>query len=432
MNDSLTNLLSEIEPKIKNIQENRIEKKALQDVYETIHEIVDLGEKSYLEILDYYDQEFIFKAIKIGNKNADMLIDKYKTCRYLLRRHDASLRDLPQYKESISYMEYLYKYLYDLDKKIKLEFDQKIEVLEVQELLNKYYGLLSKENIFIKDIPEFLEFLDINKINLDDRLNILILINKKNIKNYITTNDIKIAKNISLSNVTNLLNTYSDLLNKDYINDENLNLTLDKYVIKNQFDEQAIFNRKIYLIKKIKELYEEKQLLDLVRFYNEFNKILGYEKEFRRQKMSKHKLVFATVDGKNLLVEYLNSCKNVYKSCILKNLLDLEEEKDFILPDLCYNNSYLYLKRDFLVKTIYTYLDNGYILVIGVLGENEYLKDFVTTNEEFLNQVFDNIATKEFDLNERNQILKNVKKEDLVSVIDLDTLEINMEEKNAR
>ena len=55
MNDSLTKLLAYIEPIILNIQDNRMEVKALKSVYESIKELIELGQNSYLDILEYYD-----------------------------------------------------------------------------------------------------------------------------------------------------------------------------------------------------------------------------------------------------------------------------------------------------------------------------------------------------------------------------------------
>ena len=81
MNDSVLRLLANIEPRISKIQENRIEIKSLSEVYKTISEIIELGKKSYLEILDYYDQEFIIRCIKIHGRNTKNLINKYKTSR---------------------------------------------------------------------------------------------------------------------------------------------------------------------------------------------------------------------------------------------------------------------------------------------------------------------------------------------------------------
>ena len=113
MNDnSLLKLLADVEPKIQDIEENRIEVKALKDVLTTLNELVNGGNMSYDEILDFYDQDFIFKAIKIGNVDSDTLINKYKSSKYLLKNKDSKIKELPQYKESMNYIDSLYQYLY--------------------------------------------------------------------------------------------------------------------------------------------------------------------------------------------------------------------------------------------------------------------------------------------------------------------------------
>ena len=69
MNDSLKKLLTYIEPKILNIQDKRVEILSLGDSYKTLKEIVDLGQNSYRDILEFYDQDFIIRCIKISNDN---------------------------------------------------------------------------------------------------------------------------------------------------------------------------------------------------------------------------------------------------------------------------------------------------------------------------------------------------------------------------
>ena len=186
MNDSLAKLLAYIEPIILNIHDNRIEVKALKSVYDSIKELIELGKNSYLDILEYYDQDFIVKAIKIKSSNVENnWISKYETSKYLLKNQNSNLKDLPQYKEAIQFMETLFTYLCNLYQEISLEYESKNDKLQQQELFNKYYILFRKNNIFITDILEFLTFLDLTKISLEEKLDILIFDNKCNIKNYI-------------------------------------------------------------------------------------------------------------------------------------------------------------------------------------------------------------------------------------------------------
>ena len=119
--NSLKELLAVVEPKIRNIEENRVESTSLRSVHETMEELIEIGQNSYKEILDFYDQDFILKAIKIGNSNADMLIEKYKVSKYLLKSDNAKLQELPQFKESISYMELTIKSIVYLNCTLYLE-----------------------------------------------------------------------------------------------------------------------------------------------------------------------------------------------------------------------------------------------------------------------------------------------------------------------
>ena len=431
IDNSLDKLLEEVEPKIRNIEENRIEELSLKDVYETIQTLVELGGQSYNEIFDFYDQDFIFKAIKIGNSNANDLIDKYKSAKYLLKNDNQSFKELPQFKESVDFMEALYKYLYGLNEKIKLDYESKSENLKIQELLNKYYNLLNRDNIFIKDIEEFLTFLDLNKLSIEERINILIFINKCNLKTYVTTNNINIGSDINLLDIIQLINRNKELLNKEY-QKTNIELNLDEYLLKNIDNVfESILNKKIYLINKINDKYKVKNYSEIVSDYKEFKRLENLEKEFVKQKNSSRELVFMFKNNKSLVREYLDKTSSKYKSCILKNLLDLEKNNSFVLPNMCYNNNYLYVKDDFVVKTIYTFKNNK-ILILGVLDKGEKIEDFLDKNEYIINEFLENADFSMYDESERNLILNDIKLEDLVLTIDLDTLDIKTEDKNGR
>lgn len=433
MNDSLAKLLAYIEPIILNIHDNRIEVKALKSVYDSIKELIELGKNSYLDILEYYDQDFIVKAIKIKSSNVENnWISKYETSKYLLKNQNSNLKDLPQYKEAIQFMETLFTYLCNLYQEISLEYESKNDKLQQQELFNKYYILFRKNNIFITDIWEFLTFLDLTKISLEEKLDILIFVNKCNIKNYITTNDIILTNDIKLSDITNLLNSNQQFFQENFLD----NLNLENFDLKD-LNENSISLRKSYLINKIKTLYDNQKYEEIIDYYLQFKKLVRYELELIKQKevfsdKVDKKLVFLMQDGKSLVRTYLETCDLKYRSCILKNLLDLEQKTDIKMPSLSYFDVYLYIKDEFVVKTVYTYLENGYILILGVLDVSESLESFLDKNKELLKKTFKNINKKVFNERERDLLLQDIKAEDLIPLIDLNTLDIKMEDKDAR
>ncbi|MBR3661040.1 MAG: hypothetical protein IKN63_03950 [Bacilli bacterium] len=429
--NSLKELLAVVEPKIRNIEENRVESTSLRSVHETMEELIEIGQNSYKEILDFYDQDFILKAIKIGNSNADMLIEKYKVSKYLLKSDNAKLQELPQFKESISYMEQLYGYLYGLNKKIELDYETKSEALQIQELLNKYYNLLNKDNIFIEDIDEFITFLDLNELDSEKRLDILIYINKCNIEKYRTINDIYIGDNINLSDIMKIIKNNLKLINLDY--DRKLEqFDLDTY-LENNIDtiEDSLLERKKYVVSKIKNLYDIKKYNEIIEFYHEYLKIIDLEKEFVKQKGKNKRLRFLFKNDKSLVRDYLEKTNVKYKPCIYKNLLDLETNNALNLPKMCYNNHYLYVKNEFVVKSVYTYIDD-FIVVLGVLEKKEELEDFLNKNEYLVKEALESKKNIELNDNERNIILKDIKLEDLIISIDLNTLDINEEDYDGR
>ena len=144
IDNSLAKLLDNIEPKILNIEENRVELKALKNVQRTMEELIENANDSYHEILNFYDQDFVKRAIMINNSNCEEMIQKYDSSKYLLKTEDSNLKELPQYQEALIFVEDLYKYLYGLFESINLEFEEKKEKLEIQELYNKYYVILKK------------------------------------------------------------------------------------------------------------------------------------------------------------------------------------------------------------------------------------------------------------------------------------------------
>lgn len=430
MNSNLKKLLELIEPRIRNIDENRVENVALKKVLETINELVELG-ISYNEIFDFYDQEFIYRAIKIGNSNASEIIKKYQSSKYMLQKDDDNLKEIPQFKEAINFMSELYQYLCGLKEKIKLDYETKSDNLKIKEILYKYYNLLNKNDIFIKNIDEFITFLDLNQLTIDERLDILIYINKCNSKNYVITNDIMLDKNVSLSIIKKILHDNQKLIGQKF-NLEQKKYKLSDYLQDNILNIDANLNdRKIYLINEINNLCKNKLYYDTLIYYKEFREIQNIEKELEKQKKCTKKMYFMFKNDKSLVRDYLEKTNLKYKSCVLKNLIDLETKNVFYLPKICYNNMYLYLKSDFVVKTVFTFIDD-FIFVLGVLDKGENIEDFVSKNIYLLDETINNKEKIVKNLDERNLILQDIKLEDLVLSIDLETLDIDVEDKNGR
>jgi len=427
VNDSLNKLLEIIEPKILNIQENRLEVKTLSEVYYTISEIKEIGKEDYLDILDYYDQDFIIRAIKINGDDTLLKINKYKSSSYLLKNKDNSLKELPQYKEALAFIKDLYDYLMNLYNDISQEYQLKKDNLCLQELQNKYYHLLKKNNILIDNPEEFLKFLDLVPIPNYEKLNILLLVNKCNIKNFTTTNDILLTNDITLSDITELLKEYQNTIQLDTKYEINLELDIKYLFLEQGLD--GLKQKKTYLLSKINKLYQEKRYDEIVGYYQDFQELLSLEKEFEKQTKSFEtldKLLFLSDLEKSFIRKYLESCNIKYKSCLFKNLLDIENNQELLFPDYKYKNKYIYIKDEFVVKTVYMYLETGQILVIGVLDINDTIENFIKSYEKVLTDALKNLDKLTKD--ERDLLLKDIKLEDLVLTIDLNTLDMKMEE----
>ena len=212
---------------------------------------------------------------------------------------------------------------------------------------------------------------------------------------------------------------------------------LEENIENGQFNEENFNNKKKYLITKVKNLLDLSKYDEMVKYYLEYSTLLDYYQEFKKQKKSfqldnTKKLIFMMDGSKSLIQKYLELCKTKYQGPILKNLLDIEKEKKLLLPDFCYKNNYLYIKDEFVVKVVYTYLDSGYVLVLGVLDKNMKIETFISNNKKLLDKTLTNKNDLVIDNSERDLILKNIKVEDLVLTIDLNTLDVKMEEENAR
>ena len=426
MNDSLKKLLTYIEPKILNIQDKRVEILSLGDSYKTLKEIVDLGQNSYRDILEFYDQDFIIRCIKISNDNYINNLDLYKSSKYLLRKNDSNLLELPQYKQAISYMERLFTYLIDLYHQTKLDYDNLKEELEKLEILNKYYLLFTKENFFVDDIEEYLLFMQLVDIPEIDKLNLLILVSKFNVKTYTLTNDVIIAPDIYLSDIKSILQNNQEKLDNNLVNDNNLEL--DNKILFLESGEKSLIEKEKNLITKINDLYKQKEYNRISKYYNSYLEIEDYLNEFEKQKVKYSdnyykNIIFTKKEDKLLIDDYLTKCSTKYKSCIYKNLLDIETNKELVLPDYKYKDYYFYLKKEFIVKTIYMFLDNGNVLIIGVIDKNADLEKYLEDNFEYIKKTL-KLVSKYANNLERDIFLKNIKVEDLVLTIDLDTLDM--------
>lgn len=426
MNDSLKKLLTYIEPKILNIQDKRVEILSLGDSYKTLKEIVDLGQNSYRDILEFYDQDFIIRCIKISNDNYINNLELYKSSKYLLRKNDSNLLELPQYKQAISYMERLFTYLIDLYHQTKLDYDNLKEELEKLEILNKYYLLFTKENFFVDDIEEFILFMQLVDIPEIDKLNLLILVSKFNVKTYTLTNDVIIAPDIYLSDIKSILQNNQEKLDNNLVNYNNLEL--DNKILFLESGEKSLIEKEKYLITKINNLYKQKEYNKISKYYNSYLEIEDYLNEFEKQKVKYSdnyykNIIFTKKEDKLLIDDYLTKCSTKYKSCIYKNLLDIETNKELVLPDYKYKDYYFYLKKEFIVKTIYMFLDNGNVLIIGVIDKNADLEKYLEDNFEYIKKTL-KLVSKYANNLERDIFLKNIKVEDLVLTIDLDTLDM--------
>ena len=169
----------------------------------------------------------------------------------------------------------------------------------------------------------------------------------------------------------------------------------------------------------------------------DYKTLLNYEEEFTKQELNKSldkdkKLVFLMRNAKSLVREYIETCNPVYQGPIFKNLIDIEQSEDYVMPDYCYNGTYLYVKKEFIVKTVYTYLDNGSALVLGILDKKMSLRGFLYKNGDLIDDILRNKEKIQMNDTERNLLLKDLTIDDLVMTIDLNTLDVKMEDKNAR
>ena len=344
------------------------------------------------------------------------------------------MKELPQYQDAIKYMDFLINYLNELWQKVTEEYNLKSDNLKNQELLNKYYLILKSDNVFIKDALEFIDFLNKVEFTLEERYEILLYVNRCNIKNYSMNTDSKdmFVNDINFAEVKALLEKNAYLIDKNM----NLNFKEENIIQDGKINQEYIFNKKKYLLNKIYQLFETFEYDEITKYYKEYKTLDDYEEEFKKQDVSfelnrDKKLIFVMENGKSLVRKYLEECNPIYQGPIYKNLLDIESDKEYKIPDYYYNDTYLYIKPEFVVTTVYTYLKNGYVLVLGVIDRKTPLKTYLYKNRDIL-EVLREKDNLEINDNERDLLLKDLKIDDLVMTIDLNTLDVKMEEENAR
>ena len=72
------------------------------------------------------------------------------------------------------------------------------------------------------------------------------------------------------------------------------------------------------------------------------------------------------------------------------------------------------------------------VLILGVIDKKINLKTYLYKNRDILGEVLREKDKINIDNHERDLLLKDLTIDDLVMTIDLNTLDIKMEEKNAR
>ena len=124
-----------------------------------------------------------------------------------------------------------------------------------------------------------MQLVDIPEI---DKLNLLILVSKFNVKTYTLTNDVIIAPDIYLSDIKSILQNNQEKLDNNLLNDNNLEL--DNKILFLESGEKSLIAKEKYLITKINNLYKQKEYNKISKYYNSYLEIEDYLNEFEKQK----------------------------------------------------------------------------------------------------------------------------------------------------
>lgn len=180
MNEEVKKLTASLEPLIADLDEKLTILNDKKNKYTSITNFINYVHDDVNLVGIYADQNLILENLSNINSSEK----EYNASCYLLKSEDASVKALPQYEMSYSYINNLIDYFKKCQKELNEEIiELEKEVLEKQ-LDKKYYEIFSTENPFVSDIQEFTGFLEKRSVDAEQRIKMLIYTINSNMLGY--------------------------------------------------------------------------------------------------------------------------------------------------------------------------------------------------------------------------------------------------------
>lgn len=268
--------LDSIKPQIEGLDEIKEKLDNSMDEYNNLEELIFFIGEDSKKLIDFPKQDLINNYLSLISKNEN----DYQAIKYLISIKDKKIKFLPQYVDSLVYLESLVINMKKLKNNLSRDIDELSKTYYEKWLNKKYYDIFSSKNIYIVDSEEFSNYID--KLEVDNELKINILKEAIKYNNIYYQSDYYKDLNdyttFIKSNYFLLLNKYrslADSLSK-YIdlscNLEKLLEYSDKYDLSN-----LLFAKKIWIVNKVNDSYLNNEKNELDSLIKEYNSIISLE-----------------------------------------------------------------------------------------------------------------------------------------------------------
>lgn len=181
MIDFVNKFIALLEPSIVDLDEKKEELSSKSETLNEVIKMLDMVDDNVKNVSKYENQDFILSKLSDINTTER----EYRACCYLLNCEEKEVCSLPQYIESVNYMERLINYFKRAREKLALDVSELKVVYEDASLSKKYYEIFSSDNPYVANTKEFRELLDRQVLKDEEKINLLVYTIKNNVNNYL-------------------------------------------------------------------------------------------------------------------------------------------------------------------------------------------------------------------------------------------------------
>lgn len=211
MCEIIDKLLSIMKPFVENIENDLSNLNEKKDYLIEMNDIITNVDNDVFNLLDIDDDK-----IELYLDNIESNKNEYLANKYILKSDLDEIKQMPQYIDAKKYLDKFYKSLLNNHEELEKKYEILKQEYENKELINKYYFMFNSENIFVDDVDEVKSVFDILDISLEDRIETLIIILKKNNCSYQYNNLDNSFKDIDEEEVLKILKENNNLKSSEY------------------------------------------------------------------------------------------------------------------------------------------------------------------------------------------------------------------------